>query len=360
MHLPPTKQKDRFLWAAFQVKQVTRCDTIDSVTYALEHLPRGLKAAYDQIYSRIQDRPPPERELAERTIKWVMCAPSLLSSEELLGAVRISLEEDQIKLVNRVQQKSLLSICENLFMVDSEGKWRFFHLSAREYFETTLDQAHPAFSFCAQVCFRSLINTFSSTNISKIDPKSGQSSSDLLFNSARDPFDPKHPFSKHIQFCWPFYANRQVESDESIKYLKQFLGTLEKSSPSFVLWADYVDHWAHFKHFHSTRALMLTSDDIAPITTPMFAIAYFSLYKVLREWFDNQTFDATQKNERSDSLLTISALNNCLPLCTELIRRGANSNYVGFVSENYGNSLAAGTGSIGSRQSEINHRGIFG
>jgi hypothetical protein len=284
--------------------------------------------------------------LAERTIKWVMCASTLLSSGELLGAVRISLE-NQLKLVNRVQRDSLLSICENLFMVDSEGKWRFFHLSAREYFETTHHLTQPAFSFCAQVCFRSLINTFGDY-FSEIDPNSSQSYSDILVNGYQDPFLARHPFSKHIQFYWPFYANQQVETDESITYLKQFLGSLEESSIHFFRWAKHIfdDRDWYYNDFHVPGRFTLYREDLAPLRTPLFVIAYFSLYNVLREWFDNQTFDATQKNESSDSLLTISALNNCLPLCTELIRRGAKSNYDGFVSENYGNSHATGTGSM--------------
>ena len=73
----------------------------------------------------------------------------------------------------------------------------------------------------------------------------------------------------------------------------------------------------------------------------MFAIAHFSLYKeTLREWCDSNDFDPSQQNNRGDDLLTIAAMNNCVPLCAALIAKGVNVNQCR-VNSRYNSVLAA-------------------
>ncbi|KAJ6179439.1 hypothetical protein N7519_009900 [Penicillium mononematosum] len=321
------KCDNMFLWAALQVKQIVQCDTVESIDYALETLPKGLDGMYDQIYRKIQTRFPPEQAIAERTFKWVLCSPYPLTSEELLSAARMAIEKDDIKLASCVKQETLLSICENLLIVDTDGRWRFFHLSAREYLEKALEMYQNAHSYCAQVCLLSLMRTFGP---------------ETLPGSSQDPFDETHPFSHHAQTCWAFYALApQPEEDQSVILLKKFLGSPNKSSAFYVRWLDHIKEHSLSVQLPFRAGPLLSHEDLAPATTPMFTIAQFSLYeKTLRKWCDSNDFDPFQQNDRGEDLLTIAAMTNCIPLCATLIAKGVPVNQCN-ANGRYGSALAA-------------------
>lgn len=280
---------------------------------------------YDQIYRKIHTRFPPEQAIAERALKWVLCTPYPLTSEELLSAARMCIEKENIKLGSCIQQESLLSICENLLVVDTDGRWRYFHLSAREYLEKTYDIYQQARSYCAQVCLLSLMRTFGP---------------ETLPGSLEDPFNQAHPFSWHTQTCWIVYVVGQMENDQSVILLKKFLGSPDKSSVFYIRWLDHLS--GHHVPFHF---IFLEYGDLVPATTPMFAIAHFSLYEgTLREWCDSNDFDPFQQNNRGDDLLTIAAMNNCVPLCAALIAKGVNVNQCR-VNSRYDSVLSAAASS---------------
>lgn len=308
------------MWAALQVKQIIQCNTVDSIHYALENLPKGLDEMYDQIYRKIHTRFPPEQAIAERALKWVLCTPYPLTSEKLLSAACMCIEKENMKLSSCIQQESLLSICENLVVVDTDGRWRYFHLSAREYLEKTYGIYQQAHFYCAQVCLLSLMRTFGPATIP---------------GSSEDPFNQAHPFSRHTQTCWIVYVIGQTENDQYVILLKKFLGSPDKSSVLYIRWLDQLSgHDIPFYFIHEYG-------DLLPATTPMFAIAHFSLYEeTLREWCDSNDFDPSQQNNRGDDLLTIAAMNNCVPLCAALIAKGVNVNQCR-VNSRYNSVLAA-------------------
>ncbi|KAJ6110902.1 Aldehyde dehydrogenase C-terminal [Penicillium sp. IBT 16267x] len=124
-----------FLVAALQIKQILKCQMNESIDLALEELPKDLNESYVRIYQKIQSRPSPEIEMANRTFKWIMCAPDPLTSGQLLSAVRMYIENDDIKLKDPIEQDTLLSICGNFLIIDSNGQWRFFHLSVLEHLQ---------------------------------------------------------------------------------------------------------------------------------------------------------------------------------------------------------------------------------
>ncbi|OQE91830.1 hypothetical protein PENNAL_c0008G02558 [Penicillium nalgiovense] len=301
------KCDNMFLWAALQ----------------------GLDGMYDQIYRKIQSRFPPEQAIAERTFKWVLCTPYPLTSEEILSAARMAIEKDDIKLTSYVQQESLLSICENLLIVDTDGRWRFFHLSAREHLGTTLGIYQQAHSYCAQVCHLSLMRTFGP---------------ETLPGSSQDPFNEAHTFSHHTQTCWAFYAleQPQPEEDQYVISLKKFLGSPNKSSSFYIRWLDHIKANSLSVELPFREGLpLLYYEDLAPATTPMFTIAQISLYETtLRKWCDNNDFDPFQQNDRGEGLLTIAAMTNCIPLCATLIAKGVPVNQSS-ANGRYGSALAA-------------------
>lgn len=84
-------------------------------------MPSTLVKTYDQIYQKIQT----VECWLNFTVLDPVC-PRPLESEELPSAIRLKIENDYIKVTNPVRQTSLISVCENLLVIDNEGKWRLF------------------------------------------------------------------------------------------------------------------------------------------------------------------------------------------------------------------------------------------
>lgn len=240
---------------------------IESIDRALEELPKGLSESYDRIYQKIQSGLAPEIEMANRTLKWIMSAPDPLTSGELLSAVRIHIENDDIKLKDPIEQDTLLSICGNFLIVDSNDQWRFFHLSVLEYLQNFPEFNRQKRLHCAQVCFLSLMRTFGRTEYNSLpnENDSTLSSADFV-----NPFNATNDFSKHIQTNWPFYASELTKNDGPFLSLEKFLGSTNKSSPFFIWWANHLFEKGFSVSFRSLKTHRLCKSDLAPFATTNF------------------------------------------------------------------------------------------
>ncbi|KAJ5524013.1 Aldehyde dehydrogenase C-terminal [Penicillium frequentans] len=339
------KCDNMFLWAALQVKEILKCKMLESLDRALEQLPKDLSESYDRINQKIHSRPAPEMEMAHRTIQWVMAAPDPLTSEELLSAIRIKIENDAIKLKDPVDQEVLLFICENLLIVDANGQWRFFHLSVREYLQKIPEFNQQELHSCAHVCFLSLIRTFGNTEPESFPDKidSNPSSEHL-----KDPFNVTNAFSQHIQRSWPFYASELTENDVPFVSLERFLGSADKSSPFFLRWSDYVFEDQDLVSFRSFKTLYMTRSEIAPFRTPIFAITNFSLCEIFVKFYEINVLDPLQLNNKGENLLYIAARSACMPILRALV-----SNKVGINKVLLGEAYALAASAASRSESSI-------
>lgn len=111
------------------------------VLYKLKQLPKGLEDTYSNIYGQIVALPVPSRSVAERALKWLMCAQRRLSIKEFLEAVSLDSEGSYTE----VSREELLEMCCN-FVVHDEALdvFRFAHFSVREYLETRKEYSSAA------------------------------------------------------------------------------------------------------------------------------------------------------------------------------------------------------------------------
>ncbi|KFY54785.1 hypothetical protein V497_07443 [Pseudogymnoascus sp. VKM F-4516 (FW-969)] len=87
----------------------------------------SLRETYDLIYAR-NTQGPYSRRVAEKALKWVLCAARPLKIWELGAAVCVDGED-------KVKTDLIVSICSNFFIVDLRGFVQLAHLSVREYLE---------------------------------------------------------------------------------------------------------------------------------------------------------------------------------------------------------------------------------
>jgi nucleoside-triphosphatase THEP1 len=105
----------------------TRANILDS----LAHLPTDLKVSYDTILTQIQNTQYPNPLLAERVLKWLLCAREPLRSKTFLVAICSDMADQDL-----LHRSDILSICCNLVVYDGETEsFRFAHLSVREHLE---------------------------------------------------------------------------------------------------------------------------------------------------------------------------------------------------------------------------------
>lgn len=309
----------------FQLKQIQRCKTIDAIEYELNNLPKGLTERYDRIMSQIEDNSFLDSQMAKRVLKWVMSAPEPLETEAITCAARINIQNDNIDLKSEMSSESLLAICENLLMIDSEGRWRFFHLSVREYLKEKQEFKHEAYLFCAKVCFLSLMKTFESPLSSSDSLESLEAS-----QATKSPFDPAGCFALHLQTCWPFYASDLRRTDGAFAFLKKFLGSPNESSVFFVRWSDYLFGQGHMTsvvfRLGLSKTLYVISPEITPNKTPLFAIVKFSLYEAFCDASQDEDYNMLLRNDRGKTLLVMAADVDCIKICEVLITRLLSTN----------------------------------
>jgi hypothetical protein len=144
--------------------------TTSNVLDALAHLPRDLQVSYDSILTKISSSQYPNPELANRILKWLLCAQVSLSSQIFIFAVGWDINDQ-----DPIQLSDVLSICCNLVVYDEEtDRFRFAHLSVQEYLER-LENFSPAESnaLAAEQCL-SWLDTQEDSAVDELRQLSGK------------------------------------------------------------------------------------------------------------------------------------------------------------------------------------------
>ncbi|RYP07284.1 hypothetical protein DL764_002599 [Monosporascus ibericus] len=331
------RSQGMFQWVFLGIKQLLELETEAAIRDRLGRLPTGLKATYDEIYSKIEARHKHDKTLADRAFMWVMCAREPLSSEVLLSAIRPDSERDAFHLSEGITESRLLHLCNNLLVLDSQRKiWRFSHLSVTEYFEENHWGLWQAHCLAAKVCLKLLIEICE-------EPKSGGVSTadeNGHKSKARDTFRPDHPLQVYSLHHW--IAHVQTQEGQTADpvlagLLKKFLGSPEESSVQYREWHRQVLSGTRFV-FGKNRDNPIYVRDMSPANATILVICRCSFYTLLSDWWANAEVSLLQKNDEGNDLLTLAAVAGCIPICEALIKRGMQVNMQSGI---YGSALAA-------------------
>ncbi|KAH7389091.1 hypothetical protein BKA64DRAFT_711194 [Cadophora sp. MPI-SDFR-AT-0126] len=138
-----SKSNGMFLWAKLQLDLVCEERRDSDIIKALEFLPRDLYATYDRILQKIDKKTPALRELARKTLMWIIYAKRPLNVEELVDALAIQEGMTQYQELRDLfyDEESILSSCEGLISI-VESDYDDYHLhpihySVLEYLKST-------------------------------------------------------------------------------------------------------------------------------------------------------------------------------------------------------------------------------
>ena len=125
----------RFLWVNMQIESL--CDSRrvklqGDLVDALARLPRSLTGMYTLILENIGQIDQRGRTVAETIFRWLLCTKDATSSVIIAACSRaISIESRNLSIPD------ILDVCSTLVVYDeSLDRFRFAHLSVREFFES--------------------------------------------------------------------------------------------------------------------------------------------------------------------------------------------------------------------------------
>ncbi|KAL7932068.1 hypothetical protein V8C35DRAFT_308389 [Trichoderma chlorosporum] len=324
------KSDGMFRWAYLQWEQLKKLKTNERIRERLGKLPESLTEAYDEIYSKNE-----EKIVLQRAVKWVLCAREPLTSEILLMAIRLESNLQFLTLSDPIDESTLESICSHLVVLDSQLKvWKFPHASVAEYFENQhkswIDRAQEDVAILLVSC---LIGCYSDWTL----PESDRETREYL-EMAPDldnHLDPRHPLQKYTAKYWLHHVqNVSSQCHEAAglsEILKRFLGTKGPQQPSsqqYQAWCRYMSIDRPLYNYYR--------DDVQPSERSIFGICVFGLHKFLKGWWD-EDLDVSQVNNWKLDLLAIAAKYGHDELCSELISRGSDIHKV--LDSDYGSAF---------------------
>ncbi|KAF4995982.1 hypothetical protein FDECE_12608 [Fusarium decemcellulare] len=290
------KNEGMFQWVALQLDQLSRCCTTKEMEDRLGKLPRGLTATYQDIWSQILQSPW-RRDRAPRVIQWMIVSDGKLETDFLAEIMEV----DPTSNVPDAADEELADVAVisdifyNLLIHDSLwDRWRFCHLSAREYFEERHDGLRHANAFVGACCLKLLV----------IPPKS------------RSLFSATH----YARGNWFNHLRTIDDTEENTTQrvkclLKMFLGSLSTGSPSFNNWVKEVSPLQLMSPKKATD--MRFSVQILPwlyprrspeeiVRAPMLAACYSIPGHLLSDWWLETELDLDICGSDGKSLLELS------------------------------------------------------
>ncbi|KAL7270180.1 hypothetical protein RUND412_007120 [Rhizina undulata] len=164
-----------FLWVRLQLEHICNEKFDTAIRKALQRLPKDLEATYSVIWNKILADTDDNRLLAQRTLKWIICAKRPLSIPEIIEATSITpMKWTEMPDRSSVTHKTLLDVCQNLVVLDKQlGVLRTAHFSVTEFLLKTISssEAHTAAAevYVTLLCYENHLSATRRTEENTLD-----------------------------------------------------------------------------------------------------------------------------------------------------------------------------------------------
>jgi WD40 repeat protein len=124
-----------FLWTALVMRQLQDIYTSREIEEVLREVPGEMEALYLRNLQVMATTTRP-KNLVQAILTWTLCATRSLTVEELKDAIRLNLETEVVRDLER----SISSLCGQFVFVDKNNRVQIVHETAREFLlKATLD-----------------------------------------------------------------------------------------------------------------------------------------------------------------------------------------------------------------------------
>lgn len=260
------KSQGNFLWASLIIGRLDELYSAEDVRTALRQVPSEMNGFYDRILESISNASNSEK--AKCIMKWVVCAPEPLSTEELMEAVHLDIGHT---LLAATSGDIFSEICGSLVTVDNERRVQLMHQTVREYlisaesnFYVNYREAHEQL---ANICL-SLMNGRDGLRRAsrRTKPLHGRSGHSLLLN-----YSCSH-FSYHL-------LHSQSTSASIFASLGEFIDT------KTLIWIEHIARKGKLKNF------LRTIGNIKPYLARQLERSppFSKSYQKVKSWVDDLT-----------------------------------------------------------------------
>lgn len=282
----------RFRWVALQIDAICDANLVysaSSVEWRLKRLPKTLEDTYTEILENISLYDPDQKQVAVNALKWLMCAQSQLTVQELLAALSTTPNGP-----TRVYAKDdILQMCRSLVVVDEQrDTFRLSHLSVKEYLEalgTGSCKIVEGFNF-------EVIEMNATAALTCLFSLSRERTSDMWDEPGA------YGFHEYSLYNWAIHCRMAAEhrtTGDLGKAFKSFLLTAEES-PSFRKWHRDAREESQVIHISSDPAIYRSMDrlkDCLSFTSARFFTACaFDFLEVINTVFDRQEITEIRNN----------------------------------------------------------------
>jgi hypothetical protein len=107
--------------AALHMDSLVGKSNIRAVRNALEKLPAGVNATYDEAMERIRGQGEEDKNLADRVLFWIVYARRRLSLKELQHALTVSPGMTEMDTDAIVPESILTAVCAGLVVIEKRS-----------------------------------------------------------------------------------------------------------------------------------------------------------------------------------------------------------------------------------------------
>ena len=133
--------------------------SLKKIRNAIEHLPQGLDAVYEEAWKRIQQQSPGYSDLAQQVIQWLSSAFTQMTVNQLRHAMATEEDDSDINEENMPAVDILVAACQGLVKIDrGSGIIRLAHFTTYEFFRRVRsEEASDAHRAIAKTCLTYLM-----------------------------------------------------------------------------------------------------------------------------------------------------------------------------------------------------------
>lgn len=277
-------------------------------------------AAYDRLWQDLANQHnESDMALAERAIKWVLCAFKPLKSGILLEGIRFAHEGDRLVQIELRTEQEILTPCQDLLTVDAEKKvWMLPHASVAEYFESRKSNG-MGLEECDAFVSKIQLDLLMAPKLEL--PSALDQDYDFIWIDLSE-YDDLDLFKRYVQNNWFNHVQRYdkwlgslEDTSHATKLtatLKRFLGSPGESSVYFRRWMNCRKTYR-----------------IEPASMAIFIMCQYGFYYTLRDWWENDKID--QKLALTECrgdlgyqiglryTLELAVAAGCMPMCKYLV-----------------------------------------
>ncbi len=136
----------RFRWVACQMDHLCELPNDAARRKALNTLPPTLHATYERILLRVNKRSKEVQQLVQRSLRWLVCSKSPLSSSALCEAISISPGDTTLDRTAIPGEDEVLRWCSSLVRRSASGEsLELAHFTVKEFLTTGIDSLDSEF-----------------------------------------------------------------------------------------------------------------------------------------------------------------------------------------------------------------------